>query len=398
MDTDKTVLAVANLNLPFPNMSIGQLKVLHIANDVAPRSGGVHTSIVQFMVAAKSVGMDTHCVSIDSIPEISPYAAHEEWSVINPIDTGNQTYRYLPKRHRQWLFQTVEQYDIVVTHLMYRHHAVLAAQAAQAAGKPLVIVPHGSLDPWVFTYRGFRKRTWLFWYRKLLFGPRTSLLFATSRECEKAVAAVPDLVSCHKQAIHWPLSRPAPGRMPTLSLTKRMLLVGRIHPMKRVLETIDAFIRSAENSWELRICGPITDEISLDTLSKRIGGSNRILYLGSLTPAELDVEYSAADALVLLSHRENFGHVVAEAMHSGVPVLISDSVDLCPVVEQYKAGVTLSISCDADLDRGIATFTRLPKATLLEMARNAKDAARIEFSLERFSLEYTEFLWKCVNR
>ena len=48
--------------------------------------------------------------------------------------------------------------------------------------------------------------------------------------------------------------------------------------------------------------------------------------------------YADADLLVLLSHRENFGMVVAEGMAAGLPVLISDQVGLAEEVKQAEAG------------------------------------------------------------
>ena len=70
--------------------------------------------------------------------------------------------------------------------------------------------------------------------------------------------------------------------------------------------------------------------------------------------------YADADLLVLLSHRENFGMVVAEAMAAGVPVLISDQVGLAEEVKQANAGCVVSsedeeIAAHMDADAG---FTR----------------------------------------
>jgi glycosyltransferase involved in cell wall biosynthesis len=47
----------------------------------------------------------------------------------------------------------------------------------------------------------------------------------------------------------------------------------------------------------------------------------------------------AAEAFVLPSHQENFGVAVVEAMACGVPVLISDKVNIWPDIAHDEAGI-----------------------------------------------------------
>ena len=49
--------------------------------------------------------------------------------------------------------------------------------------------------------------------------------------------------------------------------------------------------------------------------------------------------YRAADAFVLTSHSENFGIVIAEALACGLPVLISDKVNIWREIEGGGAGL-----------------------------------------------------------
>ena len=45
-----------------------------------------------------------------------------------------------------------------------------------------------------------------------------------------------------------------------------------------------------------------------------------------MTPDELKSAYARADALALVSQKENFGHAAAEALACGIPVVLSSGV------------------------------------------------------------------------
>ena len=49
--------------------------------------------------------------------------------------------------------------------------------------------------------------------------------------------------------------------------------------------------------------------------------------------------FHAADAFVLPSHQENFGVAVAEALACGLPVLISDKVNIWREIQEDGAGL-----------------------------------------------------------
>ena len=49
--------------------------------------------------------------------------------------------------------------------------------------------------------------------------------------------------------------------------------------------------------------------------------------------------FHAADAFVLPSHQENFGIAVVEALACGLPVLISDKVNIWPDIVHDQAGI-----------------------------------------------------------
>jgi len=81
--------------------------------------------------------------------------------------------------------------------------------------------------------------------------------------------------------------------------------------------------------------------------------TSQILWTGLLSGAQKWGALAAADALILPSHQENFGMVVAEALSAGTPALISDKVALAEEVMRGYCGFV-----DADTLQGTISLIR----------------------------------------
>jgi len=74
-------------------------------------------------------------------------------------------------------------------------------------------------------------------------------------------------------------------------------------------------------------------------MAKKEGVADRIIWTGMLTG---DAKWGAmycADAFVLPSHQENFGIAVAESLGCGVPVLLSDQINIAEEIRDDGAGL-----------------------------------------------------------
>jgi glycosyltransferase involved in cell wall biosynthesis len=89
----------------------------------------------------------------------------------------------------------------------------------------------------------------------------------------------------------------------------------------------------------------------LKALAASLGVADRIAWPGMLTG---DLKWGAircAEAFVLPSHQENFGIAVVEAMACGVPVLISNQVNIWREIEEDRAGLV-----EADTEAGTTSL------------------------------------------
>jgi glycosyltransferase involved in cell wall biosynthesis len=100
-----------------------------------------------------------------------------------------------------------------------------------------------------------------------------------------------------------------------------------------LLEAFDR-VRAAHPSVHLRLVGPRGDAAHL--LDRR--GTEGIDVLGPMPQPALAAELRRADVLVLPSRNDSYGMVVAEALASGTPVLVSAMVGAKDLVSEGKTG------------------------------------------------------------
>ena len=119
---------------------------------------------------------------------------------------------------------------------------------------------------------------------------------------------------------------------------KVLLFVGRLVPVKNLYWLVEKFASEMEASVRLVIVGGGPEESGLAAKVKELGLGGRVRFEGRLEGDALYAIMSAADALVLCSHSETYGAVVAEAMQWGTPALVRDTCGAKYIVEEDVNG------------------------------------------------------------
>ena len=91
---------------------------------------------------------------------------------------------------------------------------------------------------------------------------------------------------------------------------------------------------------------------------------------------------AAADAFVLPSHQENFGMSVAEALSIGLPVLISNRVNIWREIEADQAGYIENDDL-AGTSRLIERWIRTPPDDQTRIRQNARECFARRFEINR---------------
>ena len=223
---------------------------------------------------------------------------------------------------------------------------------AFALGNRYLVYPHGMLDPWFKkTYPLKHLKKQLYWWAKqerILRGAH-AVCFTTEEEC---LLAQKTFSPYRVQEVVTGLGVKEPPQQtpeqtgkfyqqyPKLKGRKMLLYLGRFHPKKGVDNLIRAWCQREQKGEEvLVLAGPLekgSDWINnLKDLAKEDSSIHWTGMLGG------DLKWSAlrlADSMILPSHQENYGMVVAEACSVGLPVYLTDKVNLWREIIDAGAG------------------------------------------------------------
>lgn len=359
------------------------MKILHVTPSLAPASGGPAEALRQLVQSYPEAGVEAEIVCLDApdSPWISSFAAR-----VHAMNWRGGKYGRSPEL-REWLARNVTRFDGVVADALWSYPALATARAARGR-VPYAIFTHGMLDPW------FQRRYPLKHLKKRLYWPiqypvlrdAKSVLFTSRLEAELAPQSF--------RPNQWtglvvpfgtngpPPDEPAQRRafeslLPQLGGRRFLLFLSRIHEKKGCDLLVEAFAAFAleQPEVDLVIAGP--DQAGLQARlaaqARRLGVADRVHWPGMLTGDAKWGALRACEAMVLPSHQENFGVVVAEALACSRPALISDQVNLWPQIQKDGAGLiepdTL-VGTRSLLARWFA-FSEPEKAAMRERARLA---------------------------
>jgi len=326
------------------------MKLVHVLPTLNPASGGPTEYVRQVVPAVMAAGHHVEALTLDrpQAPWLSglPFPVHA-------MGPSWGKYGYTP-RLVPWLRENAGRYDVVIIHGMWQYHCFGAWRALRHR-VPYVVFTHGMLAPWFKrTYRLKHLKKWLYWpwadYRVLR--DARAVLF-TSEEERRAARQSFWMYRCNDRVISYGTAAPAGdvaeqehsfyAHFPELRGKRLVLFMSRLHHIKGCDLLIEAFARVLRGcpDWHLVMAGP--DQLGwqndLRAQADSLGIGDRVTWAGMLTGDIKWGAYRAAAVFALPSHHENFGIVVAEALACGLPVLISNGVNIWREVQDDGAGL-----------------------------------------------------------
>ena len=324
-----------------------QIKVLHLIPSLRPETGGPASSVPALCWAQACLGANARLVVADD--SASSYDV--------PV-------AHIPAR--AWLFRSGLPWRgsaIYHVHGLWNPFSTWGMWRLRRCGVAYIVSPRGMLRPEAIQCG--RKRIWAaLWERKNLTSA-SAVILSSEDELEAAkacgwdlarVAIIPNPVVMDR----W--SREAKGGDQSSEATgNTIVFVGRMSKVKRIDLLIRAFplVKKEVPNAVLKIVGPDWEGIrsKLETLCSVLGVERSVHFLGMKTQGELVEVFQTATVVALVSSRESFGMAAAEAMASGIPVVLTKHVGIAAEAEQAGAAIVVRDTPD-DMARGLVTILR----------------------------------------
>ena len=352
------------------------MKIIHVAASLEDLASGTTTVVPAFAKASGEAGHDVQLFSLgpDGFSNHTCFTHRKfemDWPqvpVLNKLQSSMKMYQTLVS------FRS----DVVHAHGLWGMPSIYAARAKAVQKNKFVVSVHGMLAADALRYSAWRKKVFaLLLQNKAL--AAADLFHATS------TTEVEDI---RRAGWKQPVALILPGVdiavAPVKQLPKHMrtlLYMGRIHPIKRLDDILDAWrdLSIQHPQWQVCIVGP--DETAhARHLKQRIKAEG--LYRINIVPALFGDEklkvFSEADLFVLPSQSENFAMVVAEALASGVPVICSKGAPWSALVTE-RCGWWTDIGHEP-LRVALNTALQLPPPVLHQMGERGRTWMTRDFS------------------
>jgi glycosyltransferase involved in cell wall biosynthesis len=364
------------------------MKVLHVIPGVAPRYGGPSQAVLEMCRALGDAGAEVLLATTDAdgpgvlTVELEREIVYEGVPAIFFHRQFSEAFKY-SRPLKKWLDMHAGGFDLLHIHAVFSHACLAAARAARRARVPYIVRPLGTLDPWSLQQKRLRKQ--LFWrlgVKEMLTGA-AAIHYTAQAERELAESSLG-----LKNGVVIPLGLEVGGeadaeavfraRYPQLGASPYVLMLSRLHPKKGQDLLLKAFFslrhRPELADWKVLLVGEgeagYTAE--LHRLVREHQAEEQVIFTGWLSGAQKNAALKYAGLLALPSQHENFGLCVIESLAWGVPVLVSDQVNIAPDVA--AGGVGWVSRLDAEELSG-----HLANALQSETSRRNKGLAGLEF-------------------
>jgi glycosyltransferase involved in cell wall biosynthesis len=341
------------------------LKILHVIPSFAPawRYGGPIFAVDEM---TRELARHGHRVTVMTTNIDGPGVL--EVPTDRPVDRAGVEVWYFPvERPRGWCYsralgralrERVAEFEVVHIHSMFLWPTFAAARWCRRHGVPYIVRPAGSLDPICYTkpYESWwnaRKSRWM----------KSAYLRTLGRADLAGASALHFTSEAEREAVR-PLNLGPPAcvvplgvspleagtndlraRYPQFAGKKILLFLSRLDPKKGFDVLLPALreLSARRNDFVFVVGGAGEPGYGkrLESQVRALGLESITVFLGAVYGAEKWALLRAADLFVLPSYQENFGIAAVEALAAGVPVVLSDRVNVCREVEQASAGLVI---------------------------------------------------------
>lgn len=243
--------------------------------------------------------------------------------------------------------------DCIFLHSLYSFPVLLGYLFARQYNKPYVLWPHGVLAPFTRTLSAGKKRIYNWLVARRILNQASAIVYTSQGERKEARSlslTAPSVIIPHGFDSRPYEHLPERGAFRAQYLQGHtgpvVLFLSRLNAKKGLDIMIQAFAQLAEHTPDARLAivgnsDPPAFKSQVQAWLQECGLVKHAVMTGPLYGESKRQAFVDADVFVLPSYEENFGVVLFEAMASGVPLVISKTLNYAIEVEQQGTGLVV---------------------------------------------------------
>ena len=347
------------------------LKVTHVIKSLAPHAGGPPIICTSLATAQAQRGHQVNVVTqeLDSTEtdtsELKPYNI----TPCKPVGFLNGCFS---SKTAQRFREILDNSDVIHLHGVWDGLLLAAGRAAQTAGIPYILIPHGMLDPWSLAQKQWKKKLALKLGTQRLLRRTAAFHLGTPHEIDSVqqlhltntTYIIPngvDLIETDKYQKN--------DIAETINQQDRVqrttLFLSRIHYKKGLDILAEAFAEIAAKHPDvtLVVAGPDGgEEANFRQAIRRLGIDHRVQMVGPLYGEKKWAALTEANCFVLPSRQEGFSMAILEALASSIPVVITHECHF-PEVAEVNAGEVVAVNA-AEIAGALDRILSNPQAAM----------------------------------
>jgi len=372
-------------------LSLDGATVIELVQSIAPESFGLGYAALNLSAALERVGVNVYLASVDE-GKVAYKACEEagfpQKRYIHGSLIGPSRLRFSPSLVHQLSVIPDKGRTIVHCHGMWTYTSYVAGKIGRRRQCPLVLSPHGELEPYALRISpGKKTLASLFYGRRNL--KQASCMWALSEQ-EKVsiraygftgrVAVIPNGVNRSVQCGAAEVTE-FMKKHDVASASRVLLFLSRIARKKNLPLLLKAFAKNVklQPEWVLLIAGSDerghVDEVR--DLIRELKIEKSVRLIGQVSGNEKTCAFTSASVFVLPSHSEGLPIVVLEAMEYAKPLLLTDGWTL-PVTTSVNFGWKVPGE-ESVFEAALLEAMMTSEDRLKEMGRGARSVVREHF-------------------
>lgn len=281
---------------------------------------------------------------------------------MDKVEVDGISVTYLPwfgRGLKQWprktfrMLQAVEWAELVHCYGLYNFLCPMAGRSAKRSSRPVVLEPLGMYP--ARTGNAVAKHLYNAILTRWMVKAADALVAASAAEVRDLRMLAPKKDIVHRRNgvdverfALLPSGDHLRGQWAIAPEEKVILYLGRLSPIKNLEQLIHAFGKADIPNARLVLVGPGEGayEEHLRTVITRDRLESRVTFAGPLYDDDQKAALGLASLFVLPSLNESFGNAAAEAVAAGVPVLLTDTCGIAPLIHG-RAGIAVPLGVES---------------------------------------------------